>query len=249
MTDDDRRYTRAFATTLEAAEPTADGRRQLTARLVPYNVDTVVVDEFNGQQDVYREGFRSGAFDPQVSARGQGIVNKIGLVHRHEGGLGYLGPFIGLRDEPDGLYGDVAVLRTKTTDVEDLLDAGVRQLSIEFRLPGGARADNTVLVNGVRWRTRAHLDQVALEPRGAYHDAEVLAFRSEQDELDAAARAEEERLAEEAAAAEVAAAEAEERKKRWDAMSDRLDGELDAQRKLVEQYGVTQVSGWQRVDR
>lgn len=239
-------FIRAYPTTLEISSP-----RQLTGRLVPYNVVATVLDEHDGQRDIYQEGFRFGAFAPQANTREKGVLNKIALIHRHEGGLGFLGPFTGLREAPDGLWGDVSVLRSKASDVEDLLAAGVNELSVEFRLPrtGHTEVDSA----GVRWRTRAHLDQVALEPRGAYRTAEVMAFRAEIDEeareqaeAAAAAAAEEAALDEERRRAEAEAELALERRRQWDSMVARLDSDLEKQTALVTQYGVTQPGGYIR---
>jgi uncharacterized membrane protein YqiK len=98
------------------------------------------------------------------------------------------------------------IVRSKADDVEDLIQAGVDELSIEFRLP--VKGINTEIDNdGVRWRTRAHLDGVALEPKGAYSTARVLQYRADKD-AEAAAQAEEERIkAEEQAAIEKAEAD------------------------------------------
>ena len=80
---------------------------------------------------------------------------------------------------PNGLWGDAKVLRSRAGNVEDLLAAGVSKLSVEFRLVG---KEHTTTDGGVRWRTHAHLDAVALEPKGAYSGAQVMAFRAEADE-------------------------------------------------------------------
>ena len=139
----------------------------------------------------------------------------------------------------------------RANDVEDLLSAGVRELSVEFRLAGPSHTE--VAADGTRWRTHAHLDAVALEPKGAYSGAEVMAFRAEIDELakeaaavDAAKAAEEEaeRLAMERAAAEQAGLEAlaEEvlsRRDRFAAMAARLDQEMATQQRYVRDYGLT----------
>jgi HK97 family phage prohead protease len=171
-------FIRAFPAALEQSGP-----HRLSGRFVPFDVATLVLDELpDGGVDIYPEGFRRGAFAPQVSSPEPAVVRRIGLVHTHDGGLGYLGPVIALRDEPDGLWGDVAVLRSKASDVEDLLAAGVKELSVEFRLP--RLGQGTVIDgDGVRWRTRAHLDQIALEAKGAYTGARVASFRAELDEL------------------------------------------------------------------
>lgn len=229
------------------------GQRQLTGRLVPYNEIADVMDILaDGRYDIYREGFKPGAFAPQAGIKGKGIVEKIGLVHRHEGGLGYLGPFTALREEPDGLWGDALILPTKAEDVGALLQAGVDELSIEFR---SVAQDHTMVDDsGVRWRVRAHLDQVALEPKGAYRSAQVLQFRAEMDREKAekaeeaakraeaeAAEAEEWRQAQ--AAAEEARARAEkeaeaaiERRRRFEEMAERFDDVARKQDELTKKY-------------
>jgi HK97 family phage prohead protease len=233
MTDPAKRlvFLRAFPSQIERTGP-----RQLTGRLVPYGVVADVADQKpDGEFDVYREGFRAGAFGPQANIREKGVLNKISLIHRHDGGLGFLGPFTALREEPDGLYGDAAILRSKASDVEDLLEAGVAELSVEFRLP---KANHTeVDGDGVRWRVRAHLDQVALEPKGAYRSAEVLAYRAALDEDQKAA--EEERAKREAEAATAA-----ERRQRWNDLAGRLEREQERQDQLVRDYGITQPGGY-----
>lgn len=235
------------------------GQRQLTGRLVPYDTPTEVLDMLaDGKPDRYWEGFRQGAFSPQSGSTEKGVFRRIGLIHKHEGGLGFLGPFTGLREQADGLYGDVSILRSRANDVEDLLANGVEELSVEFRLPGRA---NTEVIDGVRWRVRAHLDAVALEPKGAYSGARVLAFRDEMDEIERAAAEQEAEEAAEAARV-VAAAErvaAEEaavlsrveadraaegeavalRRSRFEEMSERLTREQLRQKRYVTEYGLT----------
>lgn len=244
-------HVRAVPTMISQLGPRlSNGARQLTGRLVPYNEAADVLDILEGDDmDLYREGFRPGAFSLQVNAEAKNTRTRIGLIHRHDGGLGYLGPFIALREAPDGLYGDVRILPTKGDDVAALLEDGVDELSIEFRLPRSG--DHTVVDNeGVRWRTRAHLDAVALEPKGAYRSAQVMAYRAEVDELEAEAAklaaeagqktSEEEKL-------EAEAAEALKVRERWDAMTARLDVELERQRHLLHDYGITQTDrGYRR---
>jgi HK97 family phage prohead protease len=230
---DKRTFLRAFPSTIERTGP-----RQLTGRLVPYGVVTDVGDELpDGSVEVYREGFKHGAFSPQAKLTEPGVLSKISLIHRHNGGLGYLGPFTALREEQDGLYGDVTVLRSKADDVEDLLSSGVDDLSVEFRLPksGGTEVDS----EGTRWRTRAHLDQVALEAKGAYPTAQVLAYRAEAEEAAEAARAAQEAL--EAEAARQLARHA-----RWADLAARLDGEAAKQEEYLRRFGVTKPEGYRR---
>lgn len=227
-------YLRAFPTSMERTGP-----RQLTGRLVPYDEAVPVVDELpDGGVDFYREGFRPGSF-PQAASTEPGVIRQISLIHRHEGGLGFLGPFVALRSEDDGLYGDVSILRSRADDVDDLLGSGVTELSIEFALPKGA-AHTEVDDEGVRWRVKAHLHQVALEPKGAYSSAQVLAFRAEADA--ALQEAEAARLAE--VARSVAATEAAEaRRRRWQELTDRLEDEKARQAALEQRLGITRAGG------
>lgn len=243
-------FYRAYPVVLERSDP-----RTLVGRLVPYDVSATVVDELpGGQLDVYEEGFRHGAFAPQV-AHGRGAAMKVGLTHQHGGGLGYIGAFTMLREASDGLYGEARVMPTAVDNLEALLEEGVRELSVEFRLPRSG--DHTVEVGGVRWRTRAHLDQVALEPKGAYSGAEVLAYRqqvtdeqqqaAEQKAREEAERLEAERLAaEEQARKDAEAAEAEaaaQRRAEWDRLTARNDEAARRQEELVREYGITPPRG------
>jgi HK97 family phage prohead protease len=217
------------------SEISRSGPRQLTGRLVPYDSVADVLDELpDGKLDVYQEGFRAGAFGAQAQSDEPRAFAKISLVHRHEGGLGFLGPFTALREQADGLYGDVAVLRSKADDVEDLLAAGVNELSVEFRVP---RAQYTHVDDaGVRWRTRAHLDQVALEPKGAYGNAQVLAYRAEVDAEKAEAEAAAEAQRQQAEADVEAAAH---RRDQFRKLTSRLDSDLARQADYMKTYGLT----------
>jgi HK97 family phage prohead protease len=243
MTTEQRVFYRAVPATIANTEGVLSGR------LVPYDVVADVVDFVDGKPDIYREGFRRGAFDGQLAngQRNKGVFTRIGLIHRHEGGLGYLGPFTSLREGDDGLYGNIKVVPTKAQDVAALLSEGIDELSIEFRLRSGTGIENTVTdAQGVRWRTCVHLDQVALEPNGAYSSAQVLAYRQEVDELVAAGAAQDDEAQREAdalAAVQASAAEAEARKRSWDEMMERLPTEMERQQELVKTYGVTVPSG------
>lgn len=241
-------YLRAFPAQMERSG------RTLTGRLVPYGEPTYVMDVLpDGKRDIYKEGFRGGAFGPQANTKERGIVAKVSLIHAHEQGLGFLGPFSMLREEADGLYGSAEVLPSKADDVEHLLAKGVNQLSIEFRVP---RAEYTeVDSDGTRWRIRAHLDRVALEARGAYSQAEVLAYRAEVDEADQAAREElehQQALAEAAAAvaAEKAQLEADAeaalaRRAEFEKLCGRFDDDVAKQVAYQKQFYGIATSPWQ----
>lgn len=216
-----------------------DGR--LLGRVVPYNRSAKVLDELpDGTVDIYAEGFRPGAFARQVTSTERSTPHRIDFVHSHDGGLGYLGHGSALLDHDDGLWTEFRVIRSQRENVEDLLAEGIEALSIEYRdYPDGTEIDG----DGVRWRTAAHLDRVALEPKGAYTEARVLAYRAELDELAAveaataeAARAEAEEAATRAAAEAGEAAAAEERARRVAEMGDFLAAETARQAELEARY-------------
>lgn len=179
---------------------------ELYGRLVPLNRSTRVVDVLaNGKLDVYEEGFREGVFDRQMADTA--MIRRIAFwhTHDHQDGAGYFGPATNLEQRDDGIYGSFRILTSKRADLRDLMDEGVVNLSIEFKeRSGGTAVDD----DGVRWRTSAHLHGVALDPRGAYPGAEVLAFRSV-DDLVEEYQAEQEQAREREAAEAAEAAERE----------------------------------------
>ena len=212
---------------------------------MPYNVTADVVDMVDGRPQVYREGFRPGAFARQSGSTEPGVARRIRLIHSHRDGLGYLGPFTKLREEPDGLWGDAEVLRSRANDAR-ISPCSSREPSVEFR-PAGP--NHTETVDGIRWRTHAHLDAVALEPKGAYTGAEVMAFRAEMDNLAAEQErlraaeqaeldAEQARVEETARLAQAAEAEIAARRERWAALTNRLDTEQERQQELIRTYGL-----------
>lgn len=184
---------RAFASDVQQT-----GTRTLSARIAPWDSPQEVADLVDGKLERYHEGFRRGVFDAQSTTTEPGVVRRIEFVHTHEGGLGFLGHGAALRAEDDGQWADFTILRSQASNVEDLLESGVDGVSMEFvPLRGGTSIDDS----GVRWRTRAHLVRVALEPVQAYPAARVMAFRGDVDEV----------LAAEAEQAEAEAVEARQR--------------------------------------
>jgi HK97 family phage prohead protease len=221
---------RAFPTTeLVIGRSKETGFKILTGRVVPFNEVAQVVDYLPTGPDLYDEGFRPGAFENQVNSKKKGVFTKIGLIHRHDGGMGYLGPFVHLREQSDGLWGDVQIMPTLVDNVEALLAAGIDELSVEFRLPTGDISSHTRVDDaGVRWRIRAHLDQVALEPKGAYRTAQVISMRAERDTMQREAEAAAEKEAK-------AAAEEEERKAEEVALAAKKAEEEAARRAIHEE--------------
>lgn len=159
----------------------------LSARFVPYGEVADVFDRLpDGNVDRYREAFVPAAFARQAATRERGVLARIHMRHLHDRneGIGFIGPVTALRDEPDGLYGDVHVISSRADDVDGLLRNGVDGVSIEFHSPKGGTTER----DGVRWRSRAVLWAVSLEPQGAYSTARVLSYRDDgpddDDEVD-----------------------------------------------------------------
>lgn len=158
--------------------------RVLSARFVPYGKVANVVDVLDdGTIDRYREGFTRGVFGKQAATKERGNLARIQMRHLHDrsAGVGYLGHVIGLHEEDDGLYGEVSVIPSRADDVDSMLRNGVDGMSIEFQ---ELRNGTTVDRDGVRWRNRAALWAVSLEPVGAFAGARVLSYRADGTAID-----------------------------------------------------------------
>jgi hypothetical protein len=185
---------------------------QLFGRLVPYGVVAQVADLTpSGDLDIYDEGFRKGAFARQAASTEPGVLRRVALRYEHDNPLRE-GVLISLEERDDGAYGEFMILPSYRNNWRALYDAGINELSVEFR---ERKEIGTSIEDDVRWRVDAQLVGTALVAQGAYGavGAEVLSMRS-LDEILAEQRAEREAAKEraaaeaEAAAAEVAAAEA-----------------------------------------
>lgn len=175
---------RSFATQIEQREEGI-----LTAQFVPWDQTADVADPLpDGKLDVYVEGFRRGAFDGQVNNDNPGRIRMIRFRNRHGGDD--LGWAIALRNTDGGLEGDIQVLPSRREDVKALLAGGVDGLSAEFTVARGGEHRT----GGVRWRTRATIYGIALEPMNAYSGSRVLSLRGVDE---AALEAEQERLEQE----------------------------------------------------
>jgi HK97 family phage prohead protease len=151
----------------------------LTGRAVPYDQAADVTDLLpTGDLDRYREGFRAGAFDHQFPT-----PHRVRLVDGHTPD-GSTGPDLAIatamRNDDDGLMVDFRIFDDAAGKVETLLEVGVADLSVGF---SPARMGTEIDDAGVRWRTKALLRHVSLEPVGAYPGAEVLAFRGDPDDV------------------------------------------------------------------
>jgi HK97 family phage prohead protease len=164
-------------------------RHTLTGRAVPYDQATDVTDLLpSGEYDRYREGFRAGAFDHQFNMP-QRVRLKDG--HTPDGNTGEdLAIATAMRNEDGGLMVDFRVFDAKASMLDNLLEEGVRELSVGF---SPARMGTEIDNDGTRWRTKALLRHVALELAGAYDGAQVLAFRGDPDGMLEEADAEYER--------------------------------------------------------
>lgn len=158
-----------------AADLTRTDPRTLTGLAVPYDVVADVADLLpDGTVDAYREGFRSTAFTHAMAA-----PHRVRLKDGHaDGTVGAdLGIATAMRNVDAGLEVAFRVFDDQTAKVETLLDVGVSDLSVGFSPVKGGTHET----GGVRWRTKAVLRHVALEPVGAYPGAEVLAYRDGDD--------------------------------------------------------------------
>lgn len=164
----------------------------LAGQFVPYGTAAMVTDITPVGVERYREGFDHGAFTHQAQSA---LVTAISFRDQHEGGWGKMGYVTQLREESSALIGEVKIAKDWRETVAMMLEDGINGLSVGFRA-----FKTRTSPEGIRWRTRAHLDHVALVTRGAYADAQVTGLRSAEDpaaEVQAAVAAE---LAEEEAA-------------------------------------------------
>lgn len=158
-------------------------QNELEAIFVPWNRPARVFDP--DEPEPYEEGFRPGAFDPQLLDP-RFRPAEVPLLPRH-GSSETFGHARKLDSTDVGLHGVVAIRPSLRDDVAQMVDDGIDSMSIEFfALQRGPRITDT----GVRWRDRAVLVAVAMTSKPAYDDAKVLALREQHDleSLDRAAR-------------------------------------------------------------
>jgi hypothetical protein len=117
------------------------------------------------------------AADRQVDSPEPGTVRRITFRDQHQGGLGKLGHLIALRNSDAGLHGVAQVLPSKVEDFDAMFEAGIDGMSMEFHPVGRPQLDPA----GTRWRTRIHIEAVALEAEPAYAASRILAVRAAAD--------------------------------------------------------------------
>jgi len=152
------------------AELSASDGRTVYARIVPYGTPAEVSDG----GPVYREEWADGAFDDQLVA---GHRLRVLMNFEHETGIGgIIGKGVSLRSQPDGLHGSFQILNTQDGDKAlELVREGILDgVSLEAYPKKSIRT-----ADGVVRRVKAHLQNVALCRRPAYHDAVVLAVREQ----------------------------------------------------------------------
>ncbi len=153
----------------------------LEAILVPWDQPTRIVEPTDTGVDDYLEGFRRTAFDRQLESSPKS-VREVVLLPRHDSTETF-GHARSLSVAEAGLHGVIGVLPTRRADVEQMVEAGIDSVSIEF-----VPLQRAPRVNGdVRWRTACYLKAVAMTAIPAYAEAKVLALRDAQEEARLAA--------------------------------------------------------------
>lgn len=151
--------------------------RELLVRAIPWDSPTLVSDD--GVTSYWEAIARGSCRGPQRDP------SRTALTYLHsDDAASLVGHCIALRDEPDGL---IARARIHESPGGDQVLAAVREgylgaVSVRF----AARPEDSVreTIDGrevVVRRTIRRLPHIALVPRGAYEDAQVLAVRSAPD--------------------------------------------------------------------
>jgi HK97 family phage prohead protease len=144
-----------------------DGRI-LVARVCPLLGECAVVDDGAG---TYSEAFVPGVFSQQIEeAKSRPLRVWLDVAHRKDLVIGHA---VRLRELDGGLYGDFAVHAGVVGDQVLAAVRGGRLTSVSVMMtPLRSRT-----VDGVTRREKAHLVGVALVPKSAYANAEVLGIR------------------------------------------------------------------------
>lgn len=150
------------------------GRGIITAKIAPYEVETLIDDGLS-------EIFTRGAFAAAV-----GNPSRIKVTNQGHQRQTVIGHAIELRDETDGIYGDLRIPDTTYgRDVLALADAGsLTDMSVEFRAQRRymrvQRRERDVLVR----HDRAVLLGVSPVGAGAYSDARIVSVREARQDAD-----------------------------------------------------------------
>lgn len=164
--------------TFAVAQQELDGRT-LHVRIVPFDEVATVADP--PDYTPYKERFAPGVFSAQENA-----AHRIRLRTDHAaldngsrkpGLSGVVGKGVSLRETSAGVEGEFRFLTTPEADtaLELTREGGYDGVSAEFI---GIKSK---MIDGVKTRTKAHLDSVALALGPAYSKAEILALREGSD--------------------------------------------------------------------
>lgn len=167
-----------FTRSMPVAELELDGDH-LEAILVPWETPAKIYGDPE-EPEPYLEGWMRGAFDSQISSPAH--VRSVALLPKH-GSTEFYGFGEKIVDIEAGLYGRMRVLERDR--VRAMVEAGIDSVSIEFQALQKRWRERH---DGVRWRDRAVLVNVALTPIPAYSDARVLAMREAQLDAEREAR-------------------------------------------------------------
>lgn len=120
------------------------------------------------------EGFDSTAFDHQMRA-----MNRVGYWHYHsrDPRTAQVGALTMARAESKGLYQEAKISNTQRGNdlIELIKDGAITEQSVGFR----CGRSGTQVREGVHWRTKADLTELAAVPNGAYGDgAPIMGVRS-----------------------------------------------------------------------
>jgi hypothetical protein len=158
--------------------------------LVPWDVETAIVERRGDGLVHYVEAFRRGSCDRACRAPG-----RLPITYGHSDAFGdRLGVATHLEDREDGLWGRFRFDDSKRDAARDAVSSSHRALSIAFAsiVPKAFTEREGSLVE----RRSVILQHVAAVPEGAYSDARLLVVRNLSDEFgeptaaDLAARAE-----------------------------------------------------------
>lgn len=155
-------------------------KRTVGVTIVPYNERAEMFDVLDdGSIDHYWEAMAPEVFAAQTRSTDVGTLRRISFVDEHEGGIGKLGYVLAARELPTHLESEMRVLRSREADLDEMIEDGIDKISVRFLpLRGGTREEP----DGLRVRTRAHIEHVALVAEGAYAGAAVT--RSREAELE-----------------------------------------------------------------
>jgi HK97 family phage prohead protease len=143
-------------------------QRTVCGIAVPFGIEALVSDDGYSQ---YRESFAPGAFRRTIVDGGTG---KVKLLRQHDGGTLAVGKASLLREDPQGLWAELAVSKIPAGDelLELVRDGVCDSFSVGFQ----PIADRQV--GGVIVRTEVRLREISAVNFPAYAGAQIAGLRS-----------------------------------------------------------------------